>query len=332
MPTLDDLRQRQSLPLDVKIAMSEVRIAEWVREYGVTGCYISFSGGKDSTVLLHIARRLYPDMQAVFVDTGLEFPELKEHVKTFENVETLRPEMSFKSVITKYGYPVISKNVAHNVSVARRNPDGKLIKRYFDPEFKSLFTSAKYVEMINVDFLVSDKCCAIMKKSPIAKYEKTTGRHGITAQMACESKTRLKNWLQHGCNAFDQKKPVSNPLSFWRETDILEYVKRFNIKIPSVYGDIIPVNNQLSFCDECELCTTGYDRTGCVFCGFGAHLENGEGRFVMLKRTHPKLYDYCINGGEYGTDGLWRPSKNGLGMGHVFDVINNLYGTMIPYK
>lgn len=86
---------------------------------------------------------------------------------------------------------------------------------------------------------------------------------------------------------------------------------------------------QLSFfddCSQCKLCTTGCRRTGCVFCGFGAHLEKDETRFQRLKRTHPKLYSYCIYGGAYDSDGIWKPDKNGLGMKHAFDELNKIYG------
>ena len=82
--------------------------------------YVSFSGGKDSTVLLDIARRLYPDIPAVFSDTGLEYPEIKEFVKTFPNVTIVRPKHSFKEILTKYGYPIISKQVANTVDNASR--------------------------------------------------------------------------------------------------------------------------------------------------------------------------------------------------------------------
>jgi NH3-dependent NAD+ synthetase len=118
--TIDDLKQRQSLPLGIKVRMTQQRIREWVNEFGIDGVYVSFSGGKDSTVLLHIARQIYPDMKAVFVDTGLEYPEIREFVKTYENVEWLKPTMTFKQVIEKYGYPFISKEVAECVYGARK--------------------------------------------------------------------------------------------------------------------------------------------------------------------------------------------------------------------
>lgn len=79
-------------------------------------------------------------------------------------------------------------------------------------------------------------------------------------------------------------------------------------------------------CGTDKLETTGCNRTGCIFCGFGCHLDKGKSRFELLKETHPKQYNYCINGGEYNEDGLWIPNNKGLGMGHVFDVLNSIYG------
>jgi len=115
-----ELQQYQSRSLESKIKMTKQRIKAWINEYGEDGVYVSFSGGKDSTVLLDIVRRDYPDVKAVFVDTGLEYPEIREFVKTFDNVEWLKPQMTFKKVIETYGYPFISKEVSECVFGARK--------------------------------------------------------------------------------------------------------------------------------------------------------------------------------------------------------------------
>lgn len=176
-----------------------------------------------------------------------------------------------------------------------------------------------------------------MKKSPAKKFEKESCKVPFIATLANESYIRSQVWLRDGCNAFDSDRPTSKPMSFWTEQDVLEYIHKNNIKIASVYGDIcydIPdqVQGQTLFeqaeeyASGCKFCTTGCDRTGCIFCGFGAHLEKGKGRFERLKQTHPKQYDYCMNGGSYDSDGIWKPDKNGLGMKHVIDTLNSLYG------
>lgn len=114
------LKLRQNMSLEDKVRFTQRRIEEWVDEFTVDGCYVSFSGGKDSTVLLDIVRGLYPEITAVFVDTGLEYPEVRQFVKTFDNVTILRPKKSFKEVINDYGYPIISKEVSECVDQSRK--------------------------------------------------------------------------------------------------------------------------------------------------------------------------------------------------------------------
>lgn len=113
------LKELQALPLERKIQITQTRIIEWYQHYGGAVC-VSFSGGKDSTVLLHIARSIYPDIPAVFSNTGLEYPEIQKQVLKTKNVDIIRPEMRFDEVITEYGYPLISKEVAEAIHFARR--------------------------------------------------------------------------------------------------------------------------------------------------------------------------------------------------------------------
>lgn len=331
--TIQDLKMRQALPLDIKVSMTKQRIREWINEFGVEGVYVSFSGGKDSTVLLHLVREMYPDVPAVFVDTGLEYPEIREFVKTFDNVEWVKPKMNFKQVIQKYGYPFISKEVSHKVGCVVKNPNSKY-KRFFDgTEKKSMFNCSHWKFLLDAPFRLENKCCDVMKKNPAHEYEKKTGRVKMTATMACESNVRTQKWLQNGCNAFEIKNPTSNPMSFWKEQDVLQYIKDNNIKIASVYGDIVPDYNgtdemegQVDFSDlglmtdNRNLKTTGCNRTGCMFCGFGCHLKNDQ-RFVQMKETHPKQYEYIM-----------KPvSEGGLGYKEVIDWINEHGNLNIKY-
>lgn len=366
--TMSDLYQMQSLSLDSKVRMTASRIKAWVKEFGEEGCYISFSGGKDSTVLLDIVRNVcgYEQMKAMFVDVPTQYPELKKFVLTFNNVDIVKPKISFVQVCEKYGFPLVSKEVSENVEGARKyltvlekelnigqsenfrteiltkksnelasmlnekmiNKSGgnnqrlaimlgwltkdknEPIKANIPENDRSNFALTKWKFLLDSPFEISNKCCNVMKKNPAHEYYKQTGRKPITAQMAAESRLRLQKWLQNGCNGFNLRIPTSNPMAFWTEQDVLLYIKQNNLPICSVYGDIVIDYEKMgeldgqSFLFETgtePLKTTGCERTGCVLCGFGCHLEKeGEGRFEMLKQTHPKFYgllDVCKNNG-----------------------------------
>lgn len=339
-----DLKQMQSLPLAAKIIMTQQRIRQWY-EYWDGMVYVSFSGGKDSTVLKHIVDSMYDDVPALFVNTGLEYPEIQQFVRSIKagkydcfnpDVEIIRPEMRFDEVLKVYGYPVVSKSVAHAVDIAKRNPNGNVMKKLFDPKNKGRFGFYKWKFLIDSNIPISDKCCDVMKKAPAKKYAKTTCRKPILGTMASESSLRYSNWLKNGCNAFGGRNPSSQPLSFWTEQDILQYLKKYDVPYCSVYGDIVPIDDgeqfegQLTTFDILNdysgtlLKTTGCNRTGCIFCMFGCHLEKEPNRFQRLKETHPRQYEYCIGGGEM-VDGKWQPSKEGLGLGKVLDYIGVNY-------
>ena len=120
-----DLAQMQSLPLEAKIIMTQQRIRQWY-EYWDGQVYVSFSGGKDSTVLKHIVDGMYDDVPALFVNTGLEYPEIQKFAMSQKNVVTVRPEMRFDEVIKKYGYPAISKDISNCIFWAKRGSPTRL--------------------------------------------------------------------------------------------------------------------------------------------------------------------------------------------------------------
>jgi 3'-phosphoadenosine 5'-phosphosulfate sulfotransferase (PAPS reductase)/FAD synthetase len=209
-------------------------------------------------------------------------------------------------------------------------------------EMSKRYDKSRWMFMLNAPFNVSKQCCTVMKKSPIHKYAKETGRLPMTAQMASESRLRTSQWLLNGCNGFDMKNPISNPMAFWTEQDVLLYIKMNNLPICSVYGEIVEdragtdeVEGQMTMSDiegwedmeifdaeRLPLKTTGCSRTGCMFCGYGCHLENdGEGRFERMKQTHPKQYEYIMKPWDEG----------GLGYKDVIDWMNENGGLSIKY-
>lgn len=254
--TATDLKNMQAEPLDRKILRTQTRIIEYYQHFNGQ-VYVAFSGGKDSTVLLHIVRQIYPEVPAVFVDTGLEYPEVKEFVKSWENVEIIRPRKTFRQVIEEFGYPLVSKKIAGYVATAKRNPNSARAK-FLSGEYDSKifgFGDGKWWYLVDAPFKISDWCCDVMKKQPGHKYQRDTGRHPIIGTLAEESIMRRNEWLRSGCNAFDGKEAKSKPLSFWTEQDILQYLKEYNVPYCPLYGDIVADKKG-------KLSTTGIHRTG----------------------------------------------------------------------
>lgn len=216
------------------------------------------------------------------------------------------------------------------------------VKANIPSEDRSNFSLEKYKFLLFAPFLISNKCCNVMKKKPL----KSVKMHPITAQMADESKLRTQKWLQHGCNMFDGQRPISNPMSFWTTQDIYLYIRLYSIDIPSVYGQVLMEDelsgqmniftdllgyglDKLEEFDRPYFKTTGVERTGCIFCGFGLHLEKGKNRFEHLYETHKKLAEYVLGGGEFKEDGMWKPNEKGLGMWFIIEYLNKYGGFKI---
>ena len=341
-----------ALPLEDKILTSWEKIDQWYTAWGGK-CYVSFSGGKDSTVLAYLVARYLASyrtppwpLNLVFVNTGLEYPEIQHFVDDYAvwlrqefphievNLARLRPKMNIRQVVEKYGYSIVSKEVADCVWQTRRNPRGtraaRLRGELLDKDgSKSAYCCDNWMFLLDAPFLVSGECCRIIKKSTAHAYETKSRKKLILATMATEGRQRMQRWMETGCNAFEGGRPLSKPMSFWTEQDVLHLLVERQIPYCSVYGDIVASDGENDYTNtltEQPLRCTGCQRTGCMFCGFGAHLETSENRFQRMKRTHPKHYDFCIGGGAFDpADGMWKPTEKGLGYARVLDYIGVAY-------
>lgn len=158
------LKQLQCLDLNSKIKLAEKRIRDW-HEMNDGNVCVSFSGGKDSTVLLHLVRSIFPDVPAVFCNTGLEYPEVVRHVHSIDNVTIIRPEMTYKEVLEKYGYPLVTKSIANKIELYRNTKSEKVRQNLLNKNLPMYYISAKWQRLIESDLKISAKCCDIMKKN-----------------------------------------------------------------------------------------------------------------------------------------------------------------------
>lgn len=286
------LKEQQKLPLWKKVEHSKRVIKQFFSAMDGK-VYVSFSGGKDSTVLLHLVRSVFPDTVAVFSNTTNEYPEILKYVKNTENVIWIHPKMTFKEVVKTIGFPVISKENAKKINELNTTKSAKLkSKRLFGDEKGNGKLPEIWQNLIkeNENLNITAKCCDILKIKPFIKFEKETNLKGFVGTLAEESVLRKEDYIQNGCNIFTEGNEKSRPLSIWTEQDIWDYAKTNNIRFCELYYDSYSKDGKLILAE---------DRTGCMVCGFGYHLEKSDlftqDRFDKLKLRRPKLYEKYMN-------------------------------------
>lgn len=340
--TKEEMEYMTSLPLSIKIGIAKTRIRDWYNKYDGQ-VYVSRSGGKDSDVLGHLVRSMYPDVPHVYCNTGLEYSSVREHAQN-ESDMTIYPDTNHVRVLTECGYPVISKEVSQAIREARIGLQNglyqyrieKLNGTYIDPKTGSLshYNMPQYKFLLEAPFRISEECCTLSKKAPFKKYEKETGRKAILGTTIEESRLRREKWIKYGCNAFDAERPTSQPLSIFTEQDILNYIHINNVRLASDYGTLIYTNNGMYYenplsTEGLQLTTTGCKRTGCCYCLFGITQETD--RLHRLKELEPKKYDYIMRGGKFDSEGMWIPGNGGLGYKFIIDWLNKHGNLNIHY-
>lgn len=291
---LEELRERQQWPLNQKIDHALGVIEDFYTTLNGR-VYVAFSGGKDSTVLYWLARKIYPDIKATFCNTGNEYPEIVKFVRDMKNdesnlynIDIIYPDVKPKEIFERFGFPLVSKETSSLLWHYRYKPHTLRAKQAMsDDTSKYRRVATKYRYLTNEPYDCSHLCCDYLKERPMHKYDLENKLSPILGTMACESKMRETAYLTAGqCNTFnnrDKRKQKSRPLSIWMEDDILECIRKYDIPIADVYHK-------------------GMRRTGCAFCGFGAQFPE-DNRLEFAYRYYPKLYqqflDYENNGVKY---------------------------------
>ena len=305
--TKEELHNRQQWTLAQKIDHSLGVIDQFIAKMDGK-VYLAFSGGKDSTVLLHLCEIIKPDIKCVFVNTGCESVDVVrfvEKMKATHNIEVIRPKLTPRQVWEKYGFPLVSKEQAMKINLVRMNPNTKSAQLYMRDS--NQFTISKCFRYLcdteRTKYNTSAMCCTKLKKEPSHRYDKESGLRPIVGIMASESHLREAMYLRIGqCNSFAEGKETSYPLSIWMEDDIWQFIRENNVELAEIYYK-------------------GMNRTGCVGCGFGCQLKSDR-RLETFYRLYPKYYNMVLNFTNNGVtyrealremlavNGLWLPDEN----------------------
>lgn len=304
--TITDLYQMQSLSLDDKVQMTKRRIDDWVNQFGEDGVYVSFSGGKDSTVLAHIVRVVcgYRNIPLVFVDVPTQYPELKQFAMTFDNLEILKPKISFAEVCSKYGFPLFSKETSECISDSRRyisilteeKKDGKGIIPF----------AYRIADLIGID--------RRKDKENIAYQNLRTGN--IPSEIL-RAPVRVKQLFGLKCDDFGPMYDKSRYLFMLNAPfDVSNKCCRVMKKNPAHTYELQTGRKPIIATMACEsnLRKSNWIKHGC-------HLEKqGKGRFELLKNTHPKFHNL-----------LYVLKNNGITYAEAIDWVNKKGGFDIKY-
>lgn len=304
--TIEELKRRQQWTLNQKIDHSLGVIDQFRNQYDGK-VYVSFSGGKDSVAMLSLVEVIIPHVKCAFVMTGCESPSVCRFIRKqqqYHDIDIIRPQKTLKQVFAECGFPLVSKEVAHHIKQVRRNPDCNTSNDMLNRKDRHGIPY-RWRYLITEPYDVSDRCCYWLKKQPAYDYTKRTGLHPFVGLTAAESHMRTMAYLKRGgCNSFIEKKnqhPASWPLAIWTESDVKAYIADRHLQLPDIYEQ-------------------GATRTGCMGCGFGAHIH-GESLEVM-QRLWPRWYDmvmgYENKGHRYG-DALARM----IAEGKHFKKVNN---------
>ena len=318
-----DFRVKMQMPYEFKVNYAYTRVKEFITECDKRGLNTHVSvGGLDSITLYKFINE-----QCGYSVPGISASSLEDstiqRVHKELGIEVIRPYKSKVDVIKEFGYPILSKEIAAKIELLQNpseqnktvrhaiitgetgeyggNRTGsrmKLSQRWLEL-FGGYENENENVHYKTPDFKVSSKCCYYLKEKPCDDWAKEHHSVPFLGLMASEGGRRQKSLMINGCNYFGASTIRSAPFAIFNRQDILQLALDINVHVPEIYGTI---ERKL----DGTLYTTGAQRTGCSFCGFGIQLERRPHRFDRLYQSNPKEWEF------------WMYEQ---GWGHVLDYI-----------
>lgn len=326
-----EIRERNAyynqMSYEDKVDVATARVIEWTEICADKGKNYAVSvGGLDSIVLLLFCRKILGDCRGASVSQLEDTSIQKIHREL--GVEIIKPDMTFVEVLNKYGFPIISKQIAgklEHLQIPKEEADKRTL--YYNHALMTGETGPwghfEYSEGMKLDddilekfggrykedrpdldckvapFRVSDKCCMVMKELPAAKWQEENDIFPYLGLMQVEGGQRRFSLRKYGCNYVSDTTARSCPFNYFNRQDLLTLALDLKAPVPEIYGEIVRDSDG-------KLRTTKAQRTGCPMCGFGVHLESRPHRYDRLRDRNPKYWEFlmyhCVQdeSGEYG--------------------------------
>lgn len=258
--------------------------------------YLSFSGGKDSTILHHLLDIALPNnrIPRVFIDTGIEYLAIRDFVKKMAEKDDrffiIKPTVAIKPMLEKEGYPFKSKEHSHKLGQWQRGFHSKSNIEYKEGvridengnEVKPYLVcpnSLKYQFEDDYKLKIGDNCCQRLKKDPVKRWEKQNGRHVAIIGVRKEEGGQRVNIK--GCILTDPK----------------GHLKRFMplLVVTEEWEDWFIKENKIRLC-ELYYPPFNFKRTGCKGCPFSLDLQE---QLTTMELYLPKERAQC--------ELIWKP-------------------------
>lgn len=264
------------------------KIQQVINEYGEENFYLSFSGGKDSTVLSALLDMAIPDntIPRVYANTGIELNMIRNFVEREregdKRIVIVNPSVPIKSMLEQEGYPFKSKVHAHCVNLYQIGSKNKMVLGYLGQRSETWHSRTcpkilRYQFTKQNELRISDMCCVRLKEEPLINYGKNNNKKiAIIGTMKAEGGRRnnLQCMLFEG-NKLKKFQPLAPLTKKWEDW----FIEKYNVKICEIYKS--PYN---------------FERTGCKGCPFALHLQR---ELDTLERFFPNERKQC--------EIIWKP-------------------------
>lgn len=315
------------MPFRDKVLWAKKKIKEFfevcIKDKSITEITVSFSGGKDSTVLLDLVMKVHKEIKCkipivMVYATEITFPSTIKFINdinqkyrniygdNLKQVQLVKPKKTWLKILSENGYPIYSKQVSTLINRVKNAKTMNNLTQWFFGINQDKTSTAKFRLSKDRLFLLDDVMLNewpklnAKEKQYFERYNekyffsekccdfikgnlKHDKRPSFIGTMIVESELRKKSWIKSGCNIFNKNAMKSRPLSIWTNNDVWRYIKENDLEINPAYN----FDKKLDI-DKQNL---RFERLGCTSCPYGSFME--QKKIIRIKNKEIEVGSYA---------------------------------------